>query len=206
MCNRCCNNNNFRCINNLTDNVGVARYVIGVTGPRGPQGPQGPTGAQGPIGPQGPTGATGPQGPIGPQGATGPQGPIGIQDSIYADTVTATVASEGVVPITLSASTTPTVMSVAGNAVNIPSGVYLITFGYTQASLADTGQINLSLYENGVELANGLISQAFTTGEPVSNAKTILYDTDVTTALTLVNTSDSELTASYPYISVTKLQ
>ena len=207
MCNRCCNNNNnyrdFANLNNLTNNAPVARYVIGATGPRGPQGIQGPVGATGATGAIGPVG---PQGPQGIQGPVGPQGPVGIQDSIYAENAAIAVASGGVVTLTEGAATTPTVMSVSANAVNVPVGVYLITYGYSAGSLETAGDLDLTLNANGVALANGLISDNVGAGLDTSASKTILYNATEATAFTLVNSSVDTVTLTYPYISVTKLQ
>ncbi len=222
MCNRCCNNNN--------NNVVSARYVIGATGPRGPQGPQGPVGATGatgatgpqgpigPVGPQGPVGATGatgaqgPQGPVGPTGATGaigpqgPQGPAGVQDSIYAEIATFSAVSGAVIPLILGGSTTPTVMSVGAGAVNVPAGVYLISYGVSSGSLPTSGQLSVTLNENGVALVNGEVTQYSIDTNDVSLEKTLLYVTATATSFSLTNTSMQTAELTYPYISVTKLQ
>ena len=150
----CCNQNAIEYI----------RGPIGPQGPAGPMGPMGPQGAQGPVGPQGATGATGAQGPVGPQGATGatgatgPQGPVGpqgatgatgpqgpqgeagtsaLQDALYAYDGTQTVASATIIPLANSTTTPTTTMSLASNAITLPTGTYLVTYGATGTRTTD---------------------------------------------------------------------
>lgn len=151
----CCNQNTIEYI----------RGPIGPQGPAGPMGPMGPQGAQGPVGPQGATGATGatgPQGPVGPQGATGatgPQGPQGeagtsaLQDALYAYGGTQTVASATIIPLANSTTTPTTTMSLATNAITLPTGTYLVTYGATGTRTTD-GNLSVQLYENGTAISN----------------------------------------------------
>lgn len=211
-CNGCCNHR--RPIVNTPNTV----YL---RGPQGPQGPAGPTGPQGPIGLTGATGATGPQGPagpIGPQGpigltgatgATGPQGPIGpvgpsgTNDSVFATATPATIAEGGIIPITLTTATSTTTMSVSANAVNITeAGTYLVSL--FAAGSGTTGIHTVSLYQDGVALANGdiVVSDG---AETSSSSITMLVDTTGASTLSLYNTSAEALSITDASILVLKI-
>ena len=140
----------------------------------------------------------------GPAGPVGPQGPSGLNDSVYAEVATATVATGAIIPVFQSASTTPTSSTVTSGIVNVTEGVYLINYGFSGTPSTAAEGISVSLYANGTPLANGELTQTGT-GD-VSASKTILYNSTSPTALSLYNTTATTETLSYPYISVTKLQ
>ncbi len=180
MCNRCCNNyRNFNNCNNFNECNNLTNNYSRtrvVVGSSGPRGPQGPV------------------------------GPAGIQDSIYAELAAFSATTGALIPVILGSSTTPTVSSVTAGAVNIPAGVYLISYGISSGSLPASGQLSLTLNANGVALADGTVTQYAVDTNAVSLEKTILYNAPVATALTITNTSGQTATLTYPYISVTKLQ
>lgn len=177
---------------------------IGPMGPQGAQGPQGPQGIQGPVGATGATGATGPQGPQGIQGetgatgATGPQGPQGpqgeagtsaLQDALYAYGGTQTVASGAIIPLASSVTTPTTTMSLASNAITLPQGTYLVTYGATGERGAD-GNLSVQLYVNGAADANEIITDYATTANAANVSKTILYNATADgTTLSIYNVS-----------------
>ncbi len=206
----CClfGNNNCNCNSNCNrcNNTVVLRGPMGPAGPQGARGPQGPQGATGPIGPTGATGATGPigpQGPVGPTGATGPIGPIGpsgTNDIIYASTDVATVAAGEIIPLTLTAATAGTTMSVSANAVNLPeAGTYLVSY-YTAGTVA-TGDFITELYLNGVSLTGQEIVQPNGAG---AGSRTILVTTTGAGTLSLYNGSTSDATLSGASLTVLK--
>ena len=167
-----------------------ATGATGATGPQGPQGETGATGAtgavgpQGPIGPQGPqgetgatgaTGATGPQGPAGPQGPQGEPGTSALQDALYASGGTQTVASGAIIPLATSVTTPTTTMALTDNAVVLPTGTYLITYGATGTTTAN-GEISVQLYENGSGIAGETITGNTSANNAANVSKTILYN------------------------------
>lgn len=182
----------------------------GAQGPQGPQGATGATGATGPVGATGATGATGPQGPAGPQGAqgiqgetgaTGPQGPVGpqgpqgepgtsaLQDALYAYGGTQTVATGAIIPLANSTSTPTTTMTLTDNAIVLPAGTYLVTYGATGTRTTD-GNLSAQLYANGSALANEIVSDNATSANSANLSKTILYTAAADgTTLSLYNTS-----------------
>ncbi len=196
----------------------------GATGPIGPQGPQGPigltgatgatgpvgaTGPQGPIGltgPQGATGATGPQGPIGltgPQGPQGETGPAGTADSLYATSGAQTVADATIIPITESASTPATVMSVDANTLTMPSGTYLVSYGANGTS--DGAALSVQLYQNGAPVATEVLSAQATTTAPANLNRTILVTSADEITLALYNVSGAEATLTNANITALKV-
>lgn len=153
--------------------------------------------AQGPVGPQGPIG------PAGPQGPQGPQGDSGLGDGVYAVATTGTVPAGAIIPITLSASTTPTTLSVLGNSVNLPtSDTYLVS--YSAGGSATTTDLSVGLYLNGVQIPNENIIVA-SEGVTSSSSKTILVTAPSGSTLSLHNTSTDAITLSSASITVLKL-
>ena len=213
--NCCCRNNNVRFIRGPIGPTGAQgargpQGPQGATGPQGPAGPAGPTGAtgatgpRGPIGPTGATGPVGPQGPIGPTGATGPvgpQGPAGTNDGIYASVETAVVAAGEIIPLTLTASTATTTMSVSDNSVVIgEAGSYLVSY-YVGGSVP-TNELITTLYLNDAPVSGESIIQSNSAG---AASKTVILNLSAGDDLSLYNESATEATLSAASITVLKL-
>ena len=205
--NSCCNNNQRPCGCSGAHTIEYIRGPIGPQGPVGPMGPMGPMGAQGPVGPTGATGATGATGPQGPQGETGPQGPVGpqgpqgetgpqgpagtsaLQDALYAYGGTQTVESGAIIPLANSVTTPATTMALTDNAIVLPAGTYLITYGVTGERTTD-GNLSVQLYADGTAIANEIISANASSTNSANLSKTILFDATADgTTISLYNTS-----------------
>ena len=184
----------------------------GATGPQGPQGetgatgavgPQGPAGAIGPQGPQGETGATGAVGPQGPAGATGPQGPAGVSYTVHAEnTATESVATNTIIPISQTAQSTGGTFTVSNNAVNVPIGEYLVTFGGA-ASTTGATQKTITLYVNGAT-SNNVVYDGSDTGI-TSAAKTVYLSFSSPGTLSIYNTTADTASFNNAFITVTQL-
>ncbi len=178
----------------------------GATGPQGPQGPAGATGATGPQGPQGPAGATGPQGPQGETGATGavgPQGPAGVSYTVHAEnTATESVATNTIIPISQTAQSTGGTFTVSNNAVNVPIGEYLVTFGGA-ASTTGATQKTITLYVNG-EATNNVVYDGSDPGI-TSAAKTVYLNFLSPGTLSIYNTTADTASFNNAFITVTQL-
>ena len=190
--NSCCNNNLRPCGCSGANTIEYIRGPIGPQGPVGPMGPMGPMGAQGPQGETGATGATGATGPQGPQGATGPQGPAGtsaLQDALYAYGGTQTVGSGAIIPLANSVTTPTTTMALTDNALVLPTGTYLITYGATGTRTTD-GNLSVQLYAGGTAIANEIISANASSTNSANLSKTVLYNATADgTTISLYNTS-----------------
>lgn len=181
----------------------------GATGPQGPQGvpgpvgPQGPAGATGPQGPQGETGATGAVGPQGPAGAIGPQGPAGVSYTVHAEnTATESVATNTIIPISQTAQSTGGTFTVSNNAVNVPIGEYLVTFGGA-ASTTGATQKTITLYVNGAA-SNNVVYDGSDTGI-TSAAKTVYLNFSSPGTLSIYNTTADTASFNNAFITVTQL-
>ena len=184
----------------------------GAIGPQGPQGetgatgavgPQGPAGATGPQGPQGETGATGAVGPQGPAGATGPQGPAGVSYTVHAEnTATESVATNTIIPISQTAQSTGGTFTVSNNAVNVPIGEYLVTFGGA-ASTTGATQKTITLYVNGAT-SNNVVCDGSDTGI-TSAAKTVYLSFSSPGTLSIYNTTADTASFNNAFITVTQL-
>lgn len=182
------------------------RGFNGLRGPQGmpgPVGPQGPAGATGPQGPQGETGATGAVGPQGPAGATGPQGPAGVSYTVHAEnTATESVATNTIIPISQTAQSTGGTFTVSNNAVNVPIGEYLITFGGA-ASTTGATQKTITLYVNG-EATNNVVYDGSDPGL-TSAAKTVYLNLSSPGTLSIYNTTADTASFNNAFITVTQL-
>ena len=172
----------------------------GPAGATGPQGPQGETGATGAVGPQGPAGAIGPQGP---QGETGPQGPAGVSYTVHAEnTATESVATNTIIPISQTAQSTGGTFTVSNNAVNVPIGEYLVTFGGA-ASTTGATQKTITLYVNGAT-SNNVVYDGSDTGI-TSAAKTVYLNFSSPGTLSIYNTTADTASFNNAFITVTQL-
>lgn len=182
------------------------RGFNGLRGPQGvpgPVGPQGPAGATGPQGPQGLTGATGAVGPQGPAGATGPQGPAGVSYTVHAEnTATESVATNTIIPIAQVAQSTGGAFTVSNNAVNVPIGEYLVTFGGA-ASTTGATQKTITLYVNGAT-SNNVVYDGSDTGI-TSAAKTVYLNFSSPGTLSIYNTTADTASFNNAFITVTQL-
>ena len=175
----------------------------GAIGPQGPQGETGATGAVGPQGPQGETGATGAVGPQGPAGATGPQGPAGVSYTVHAEnTATESVATNTIIPISQTAQSTGGTFTVTNNAVNVPIGEYLVTFGGA-ASTTGATQKTITLYVNGAA-SNNVVYDGSDTGI-TSAAKTVYLSFSSPGTLSIYNTTADTASFNNAFITVTQL-
>ena len=209
------------CRNNIYPCNPPARLCSVIAGPRGPVGPQGipgprgfnglrgPQGVPGPVGPQGPAGATGPQGPQGetgpqgPAGATGPQGPAGVSYTVHAEnTATESVATNTIIPISQTAQSTGGTFTVSNNAVNVPIGEYLVTFGGA-ASTRGATQKTITLYVNGAA-SNNVVYDGSDTGI-TSAAKTVYLNFSSPGTLSIYNTTADTASFNNAFITVTQL-
>ena len=172
----------------------------GPAGATGPQGPQGETGATGAVGPQGPVGAIGPQGP---QGETGPQGPAGVSYTVHAEnTATESVLTNTIIPISQTAQSTGGTFTVSNNAVNVPIGEYLVTFGGA-ASTTGATQKTITLYVNGAA-SNNVVYDGSDTGI-TSAAKTVYLNFSSPGTLSIYNTTADTASFNNAFITVTQL-
>lgn len=200
------------CRNNIYPCNPPARLCSVIVGPRGPVGPQGipgprgfnglrgPQGVPGPVGPQGPAGATGPQGP---QGETGPQGPAGVSYTVHAEnTATESVATNAIIPISQTAQSTGGTFTVSNNAVNVPIGEYLVTFGGA-ASTRGATQKTITLYVNGAA-SNNVVYDGSNTGI-TSAAKTVYLNFSSPGTLSIYNTTSDTASFNNAFITVTQL-
>ena len=200
------------CRNNIYPCNPPARLCSVIAGPRGPVGPQGipgprgfnglrgPQGVPGPVGPQGPAGATGPQGP---QGETGPQGPAGVSYTVHAEnTATESVATNTIIPISQTAQSTGGTFTVSNNAVNVPIGEYLVTFGGA-ASTTGATQKTITLYVNGAA-SNNVVYDGSDTGI-TSAAKTVYLNFSSPGTLSIYNTTADTASFNNAFITVTQL-
>ena len=190
---------------------------IGATGPMGPMGPQGApgpqgvqgipgaTGATGAVGPQGPIGPAGPQGPVGPQGAQGEPGTPAVADALYASGGAQTVPTNSVIPITQTATTPTTTMTVADNAITLPQGTYLVTYGASGTVDAANSALSVQLYANNTPVANEIATSSASTTETANVSKTIVYNSPATTTLSLYNVSAIAANLTGANITVQKL-
>ena len=206
------------CRNNIYPCNPPARLCSVIAGPRGPVGPQGipgprgfnglrgPQGVPGPVGPQGPAGATGPQGPQGLTGATGavgPQGPAGVSYTVHAEnTATESVATNTIIPISQTAQSTGGTFTVSNNAVNVPIGEYLVTFGGA-ASTTGATQKTITLYVNGAA-SNNVVYDGSDTGI-TSAAKTVYLNFSSPGTLSIYNTTADTASFNNAFITVTQL-
>ena len=182
------------------------RGFNGLRGPQGVPGPVGPQGPQGETGPQGPAGATGPQGPQGLTGATGavgPQGPAGVSYTVHAEnTATESVATNTIIPISQTAQSTGGTFTVSNNAVNVPIGEYLVTFGGA-ASTTGATQKTITLYVNGAT-SNNVVYDGSDTGI-TSAAKTVYLNFSSPGTLSIYNTTADTASFNNAFITVTQL-
>ena len=191
------------CRNNIYPCNPPARLCSVIAGPRGPVGPQGIPGPRGFNGLRGPQGVPGPVGPQGPAGATGPQGPAGVSYTVHAEnTATESVLTNTIIPISQTTQSTGGTFTVSNNAVNVPIGEYLVTFGGA-ASTTGATQKTITLYVNGAT-SNNVVYDGSDTGI-TSAAKTVYLNFSSPGTLSIYNTTADTASFNNAFITVTQL-
>ena len=149
------------------------------------------------------------QGPQGPQGEQGAAGAPGVSNGAYASGSVQAVAVGGTVALAYHAATDGSTVTVSNNAVQLPAGTYLVTYGAgiqgEDTTVTDVTQWQLSLYANGAAVAGETLSVATYGAMGVRAEKTILYVAAGDTALSLVNTSAATVNLTDANISVLQL-
>ena len=142
------------------------------------------------------------RGPIGPQGVPGVSA---LRDALYAYGGTQTVASAAIIPLANSTTTPTTTMALTDNAVVLPAGTYLVTYGATGTRTTD-GNLSVQLYANGTAIANEVISANATSANSANLSKTILYNATADgTTLSLYNTSGESVNLTGANITVKRI-
>ncbi len=178
---------------------------VGATGPMGPMGPQGAQGPQGIQGPTGPAGATGATGATGPQGPQGEAGTSALVDALYASGGTQSVATGAIIPITSTATTPTTTMTVANNAVTLPVGTYIVTYGATGTADTATATMSVQLYANDAAIATEILNDEASPTEYANVSKTIVYNATAETTLSIHNASTATINFTGANITVQRL-
>lgn len=178
---------------------------VGATGPMGPMGPQGAQGPRGIQGPTGPAGATGATGATGPQGPQGEAGTPALVDALYASGGTQSVATGAIIPITSTATTPTTTMTVANNAVTLPVGTYIVTYGATGTADTATATMSVQLYANGAAIATEILNDEASPTESANVSKTIVYNATAETTLSIHNASTATINFTGANITVQRL-
>lgn len=107
--------------------------------------------------------------------------------------------------MTQTGATPGTDITLATNALTLPAGTYLVSFGATGTSTA-TADLSVQLYANGAGIATETISDNATSTDVGSASKTIVYTaaTDATT-LSLYNVSTETLNLTDAYITALRI-
>lgn len=125
-------------------------------------------------------------------------------DGLYASAGAQSVGTSTIIPITQTAATPATTLSVAANAVSLPVGTYLVNYGASGTSTT-TANLSVQLYENGSAIANETISDNATATGAANVSKTIIYTAAAPTTLSIYNVSGQTTSYSGANITVLKL-
>ena len=118
------------------------------------------------------------------------------------NTATESVATNTIIPISQTAQSTGGTFTVSNNAVNVPIGEYLITFGGA-ASTTGATQKTITLYVNG-EATNNVVYDGSDPGL-TSAAKTVYLNLSSPGTLSIYNTTVDTASFNNAFITVTQL-
>lgn len=139
----------------------------------------------------------------------GPQGVPGVNNGAYAAGSVQAVAVGGTVALAAHTATPESTVTVTNNAVQLPAGTYLITYGAgvqgEEGAATEVTPWQLSLYANGSAIVGETLSVGTYGAMGTRAEKTILYTAAVDTALTLVNTSANTVNLSDANMTVLQL-
>ena len=131
------------------------------------------------------------------------QGPAGVSYTVHAEnTATESVATNTIIPISQTAQSTGGTFTVSNNAVNVPIGEYLVTFGGA-ASTTGATQKTITLYVNGAA-SNNVVYDGSDTGI-TSAAKTVYLNFSSPGTLSIYNTTADTASFNNAFITVTQL-
>ena len=132
--------------------------------------------------------------------------PICTGSAIYASGTSSSVANLSIIPLQLGAKTAATTLSVSNNQVNVPQGIYQISFGATGTTTnSSSSTFAVQLYANGLPLTGNIVSSNASSTLPASTSKTIIYNAISPTELALYNVSGNILNIASAFLTVQKL-
>lgn len=148
------------------------------------------------------------RGPMGPQGPIGPQGPQGPSATIYSALITSSgaITVGATVPLTTQINTSQGEISVnaTANAIVLTQGLYKIE--YAGVGTGATGDVELSIYVNGIENPTTISSSTLATATDFATLSgTTLLNIVTATTVDLRNSGDVEFTLNNLSITITKL-
>ena len=118
------------------------------------------------------------------------------------NTATESVLTNAIIPISQTAQSTGGTFTVSNNAVNVPIGEYLVTFGGA-ASTTGATQKTITLYVNGAA-SNNVVYDGSDTGI-TSAAKTVYLNFSSPGTLSIYNTTADTASFNNAFITVTQL-
>lgn len=96
-------------------------------------------------------------------------------------------------------------MTLSNNAISLPAGTYLVTYGATGTRTTE-GNLSAQLYANGSALANEIVSDNATSANSANLSKTILYTAAADgTTLSLYNTSGESVNLTGANITAVRI-
>ncbi len=125
-------------------------------------------------------------------------------DSMYADGGTQSVATTAVIPLAQAGATPDTTLTVSANAVNVPAGTYLVSYGATGTSTA-TGDLSVQLYADGAGVAGSTVTDNATGVDAGNVSKTLIYTAAAPATLSLYNVSAETVNLTDAYLTVVRL-
>lgn len=127
-----------------------------------------------------------------------------VSDSMYADGGTQSVATTAIIPLAQAGATPDTTLTVSANAVNVPAGTYLVSYGATGTSTA-TGDLSVQLYADGAGVAGSTVTDNATGVDAGNVSKTLIYTAAAPATLSLYNVSAETVNLTDAYLTVVRL-
>lgn len=96
-------------------------------------------------------------------------------------------------------------MTVANNAVTLPVGTYIVTYGATGTADTATATMSVQLYANSAAIATEILNDEASPTESANVSKTIVYNATAETTLSIHNASTATINFTGANITVQRL-
>ncbi len=108
------------------------------------------------------------------------------------------------IPLVQGAAPAGTSLTFATNAITVPAGTYLVSYGMSGTNDTGTG-IAIQLYESGAPVTNSTATDTAGATAPGSVSRTILYTAAGPTPLSIYNVTAESVTLSDAYLTVVRI-
>ncbi len=125
-------------------------------------------------------------------------------DSMYVRDGAQTVEANSIIPLMQGATIAGSSLALEDNAITLPVGTYLISFGATGTNPTGTS-LSVQLYANGAAVDGEIVTDTAGAATPGNVSKTLLYSATAQTSISIYNQTAQAVDLSSAYLTAVRI-